>query len=163
MEPANTIRAVTALLTELIDGPVPKASWMMNPGDPGLLSSLDKLSAQHASAVPQGGGASIAAHVDHLCYGLHLLNRWSNGEENPFADANYSTSWSRIDVSPAEWTARREELRRQAYAWRDAIQRPRTLSDFELTGVISSVAHLAYHVGAIRQIDRTTRGPTAND
>jgi hypothetical protein len=163
MEPANVTHAVTVLLAELIDGPAPKAAWMMNPGDLGLLRSLDKLSAEQASAVPQGGGASIAAHVDHLCYGLHLLNRWGNGEQNPFADADYKASWSRIEVSPDEWTARREELRRQAYAWRDAIQRPRSLSDFELTGVVASVAHLAYHVGAVRQIDRSTRGPSAND
>jgi uncharacterized damage-inducible protein DinB len=163
MEPTNVTHAVTVLLAELIDGPAPKAAWMMNPGDLGLLRSLDKLSAEQASAVPQGGGASIAAHVDHLCYGLHLLNRWSNGEQNPFADADYKASWSRIEVSPDEWTARREELRRQAYAWRDAIQRPRSLSDFELMGVVASVAHLAYHVGAVRQIDRSTRGPSAND
>ena len=31
----------------------------------------------------------------------------------------------------------------------------------ELNGVISSIAHLAYHFGAIRQIDRATRGPAA--
>jgi hypothetical protein len=29
--------------------------------------------------------------------------------------------------------------------------------------VAGSVAHLAYHLGAIRQIDRATRGPTAED
>ena len=31
----------------------------------------------------------------------------------------------------------------------------------ELNGVIGIVAHLAYHVGAIRQIDRSLRGPSA--
>jgi hypothetical protein len=31
----------------------------------------------------------------------------------------------------------------------------------ELNGVIASVAHLAYHLGAIRQIDRAIRGPSA--
>jgi hypothetical protein len=29
----------------------------------------------------------------------------------------------------------------------------------ELTGLLASVAHLAYHLGAIRQIDKATRGP----
>ena len=29
----------------------------------------------------------------------------------------------------------------------------------ELTGMMSSVAHLAYHVGAIRQINKDARGP----
>jgi hypothetical protein len=31
----------------------------------------------------------------------------------------------------------------------------------ELNGVIASVAHLAYHLGAIRQIDRSIQGPKA--
>jgi hypothetical protein len=35
------------------------------------------------------------------------------------------------------------------------------MSTLELNGVIASVAHLAYHLGAIRQIDRTIRGPEA--
>jgi hypothetical protein len=29
----------------------------------------------------------------------------------------------------------------------------------ELNGVVGSIAHLAYHLGAIRQIDRAARGP----
>jgi hypothetical protein len=29
----------------------------------------------------------------------------------------------------------------------------------ELSGMIASIAHLAYHLGAIRQIDKQTRGP----
>jgi len=29
--------------------------------------------------------------------------------------------------------------------------------------VVGSIAHLAYHVGAIRQIDLSARGPSAND
>jgi hypothetical protein len=163
MEQANVMNAVTALLSELIDGPVMGAAWMLNSGDPGLLGSLDKLSAEQASAIPKGGGASIAAHVDHVCYGLSLMNRWANGEENPFADADYSASWERVEVSATQWAALREELRRQASNWREALRRPRTLSDFELTGVISSVAHLAYHVGAIRQIDRSSRGPSEQE
>ena len=150
------------VLNELIDGAAPEAAWALNPEDPGLLRSLDKLSAEEASAIPPGGGASIAAHVDHLRYGLNLLNRWSQGEE-PFKDADYAASWRRTTVSEAEWRARREALREEAYAWRDAIQRPRDLSEFELTGVVASVVHLAYHLGAIRQINRAARGPQARD
>ncbi|MGI9070790.1 MAG: hypothetical protein ACR2JB_05530 [Bryobacteraceae bacterium] len=72
---------------------------------PGLISSLHEVSAEKASAVPSGGGASIAAHVDHLRYGLELLNRWSPGEK-PFADADYSGSWALGAVSEGEWTSR---------------------------------------------------------
>jgi hypothetical protein len=45
--------------------------------------------------------------------------------------------------------------------WHQTLQVPRELSMLELNGVISRVAHLAYHLGAIRQIDRSIRGPAA--
>jgi hypothetical protein len=150
------------LLNELLDGAPPRDCFVLNPGDPGLLASLDKLTAQQASAVPESGGASIAAHVDHLRYGLELANRWSQGE-NPFADADFSASWRRITVSEDEWAARRQSLRTAAQEWRNALQQPRQLNDFEMTGVIATAVHLAYHLGAIRQIDRSIRGPAAND
>jgi hypothetical protein len=153
--------AVSALLVELLDGSGPAAAWILNPEDPGLLRSLDKLSASAASASP-AGGSSIAAHVDHLRYGMELLNRWSQGEE-PFADADYSASWRRTKVSDEEWTALRQRLRDEAHRWLEAIRRPREMSQDELTGVLGGVAHLAYHLGAIRQIDRTARGPQAKD
>ena len=156
------VRALVAVFDELLDGSAADAAWVLNPHDPGLLASLDRLSAAQASAVPDSGGASIAAHVDHVRYGLELLNRWSRGDE-PFADADYSASWQRVAVSEAEWAARREALRREASAWRDALQRPRADSLTERAGVVASVVHLAYHLGAIRQIDRSIRGPSAQD
>ena len=36
---------------------------------------------------------------------------------------------------------------------------PREVSEVELSGMVASLAHLAYHLGAIRQIDRQARGP----
>jgi hypothetical protein len=94
-------KAVAVVLTELVDGAASGAGWVLNRGDEGLLKSLDRLSCRDASAVAPGGEASIAAHVDHLCYGLSLLNRWSEGEKNAFADADYRASWRRIAVSKA--------------------------------------------------------------
>jgi hypothetical protein len=135
---------------------------VLNREDPGLLSSLDTLSAEQASQIPIGGGVSIAAHVDHLRFGLELLNRWSRGEET-FADADFSASWNRITVSAGEWAARREALAREAHAWREALERPREGSSLGLAPIVASVVHLAYHLGAIRQIDRSIRGSSAGD
>lgn len=154
--------ALSTLLRELVDGSGTGACWILNPEDPGLLRSLDRLSAAAASATAPGGGPSIAAHVDHLRYGVELLNRWSHGE-NPFGDADYSASWRRLTVSENAWADLRDRLRAEVHDWLAAIAEPRTLSDVELTGVLASIAHLAYHLGAIRQIDRVTRGPSARD
>ena len=151
---------MTALFGELLDGPAAEA-YMLNRGDVGLLRSLDKLSAGQASAVAHGG-ASIAAHVDHLCYGLSLMNRWSAGE-NPFDAADWSASWRKTVVSDAEWQALRTEFARQARQWLSVLEVPRDVTSAELKGVLGSIAHLAYHFGAIRQIDRAARGPAEAD
>ncbi|HEX6371866.1 MAG TPA: hypothetical protein VF006_23285 [Longimicrobium sp.] len=151
---------LTTLFTELVDGP-PKGAYMLNQGDAGLLRSLDRLSAAAASASTQGGG-TIAAHVEHLRYGFSLMNRWAAGE-NPFQDADWSASWERTTVSEAEWQALRAALRDEAHRWREVLGTPREMNRVELNGVVGSIAHLAYHLGAIRQIDRTARGPAAND
>ena len=90
------------------------------------------------------------------------MNRWARGE-SPFADADYGASWRRLTVTESEWVALRDRLRAEARRWIEAVQRPRALDDIELTGIIASVAPLAYHLGAIRQIDPSARGPLARD
>jgi DinB superfamily len=154
--------AVSTVLRELIDGAASDVAWVLNPGDKGLLASLDEMSAEAASRRPPAGGASIAAHVHHLRYGFHLLNRWNKGED-PFRDADSSASWRHQVVSDAEWRELRDGLRRDAHEWLLALDQPRALDEQALTAMISSAAHLAYHVSAIRQIDRAAIGPAARD
>ena len=88
--------------------------------------------------------------------------RWNNGEE-PFHDANFSASWQRVTVSDREWAALREKLREATRQWQDAIRRPHATTQPAPTEIVASVAHLGYHLGAIRQIDRSIRGPAARD
>ena len=148
------------LFAELVNGPA-DAAYMLNPGDPGLLRSLDGLPSDAASRIPASGGASIAAHVDHLCFGLELMNQWSAGNPDPWSDADWTASWRRTTVSDAEWTALRARLRDVTQRWHEALASPRNMTPIELHTVIGSVAHLGYHLGAIRQIDRSIRGPHA--
>lgn len=149
---------MSTLFSELVEGAPASGAYMLNAGDQGLLRSLAKISAARASA-QTSTGSSIAAHVDHVRYGLSLMNRWSGGE-NPFADADWSASWTRTRVSDEEWLALRESLRTETTQWLQALRAPRDVSQIELNGIVGSVAHLAYHLGAIRQIDSTLRGPT---
>jgi hypothetical protein len=145
------------LFSELVEGAPASGAYMLNAGDQGLLQSLDKISAAQASALT-ATGSSIAAHVDHLRYGLSLMNRWSGGE-NPFKDADWSVSWTKTRVTDGEWQTLRASLRTETTKWLQALRTPRAVSDVELNGIIGSIAHLAYHLGAIRQIDSTLRGP----
>jgi hypothetical protein len=160
----NTNEVATTLATlfgELVEGTAPSGGYILNPGDSGLLRSLDTLSAASAS-MPTATGSSIAAHVDHVRYGLSLMNRWSDGA-NPFTDADWSASWNRTRVSGDEWQALRAELRTESTRWLNALRAPREVQPIELNGMLGSIAHLAYHLGAIRQIDKSLRGPAEGE
>ena len=152
------------LFRELVNGsPDPAArTYMLNRVDRGLLDALEQLSADRASATGERG-ASIAAHVDHLRYGFSILNGWAAGNLPPWEEIDWTASWRRRVVSEAEWSALREELRREAEAWLEALGTPREVSEIEAGWMAGSVAHVAYHLGAIRQLDRAARGPTAED
>ena len=151
---ANTLGT---LFSELVDGAPSSGAYMLNAGDDGLLRSLDKLSAVAASALT-ATGSSIAAHVDHLRYGLSLMNKWNAGD-NPFKDADWSVSWRKTGVSDESWERLRAELREETGRWLKALRAPREVQEIELNGIVGSIAHLAYHLGAVRQIDQTLRGP----
>src|SRR5437868_6412018 len=141
MNTRDLTHTLSTLLGELVDGPPGAAAYMLNRGDPGLLRSLDTLTAADASAIVPGG-ASIAAHVDHLRYGLSLMNRWSAGE-NPFDTADWSASWRKRTVSDAEWRQLRADLRAEASSWLQALRVAREVDSAALNGVIGSIAHLA--------------------
>jgi hypothetical protein len=148
--------ALRGLLTELAAGPPGKSAYVLNPGDRGLLESLRALSAAQASARPQGR-SSIASHVHHLHYGFTLANRRTRGED-PYKDANWSESWRRQEVDEAEWSRLLTALDDEIKQWREAME-PREWDPVVLTGAIASIAHLAYHLGAIRQLNAATAGP----
>lgn len=154
-------RTLENLFGELMHGVSGMGGFMLNVGDRGLLRSLEQLSSSEASALTRTG-SSVAAHVDHVRYGLSLLNRWSLGE-NPFTDANWAASWKKTNVTPAEWEALRIGLRDEAAKWLVVLRSPREVEAIELSGMIGSIAHLAYHMGAIRQINTSARGPAEGE
>ena len=151
--------SLTQLFSELIDGPsAPGGAFILNSGDAGLLRGLDSLSAAQASRALDGG-ATIAAHAEHLCYGLSLMNRWASEGGDPFSDATWEEAWKTTTVDERAWAEIRERLRDAAHRWLRALAAPRRAHAVELNGMIGSIAHLAYHLGAIRQISAEARGP----
>ena len=151
--------SLTTLFSELIDGAkAPGGAFILNSGDAGLLRSLDRLSAADASR-SLDGGATIAAHAQHLRYGLSLMNRWASEGGDPFSDAKWEDAWKTTRVTDGEWAAIRDGLRGETHRWLQALGSPREVARVELNGMIASIAHLAYHLGAVRQIAAGARGP----
>lgn len=158
MYTTETSRAVSRLFSELVEGTSGGDAFVLNRGDLGLLRSLEKLSTADAST-SVNEGATIAAHAQHVRYGLSLMNRWTREGGNPFADAKWDEAWKVSAVDAGTWDEIRAGLRDETQRWLEMLRSPRECSGIELTGMISSVAHFAYHLGAIRQISKSVRGP----
>ena len=159
MRTSETSRVLERLFSELIDGASdPAGAFVLNTGDVGMLRSLDKISAADASH-SVNDGATIAAHAQHVRYGLSLMNRWAIEGGNPFSDARWDDAWKTSAVDAREWEEMRKGLRFEAQRWLQVLGSPREASEVEFTGMVASIAHLAYHLGAIRQIDKQVRGP----
>ena len=159
MHTTDAAPAFARLFSELVDGAAERGgAFVLNSGDAGLLRSLDRLTASDASRAVNGG-ATIGAHVQHLRYGLSLMNRWMREGGNPFADAKWDEAWKMSSVDDDTWREIRDSVRDEAHQWLTTLGTPREVSGLEFTGMMASIAHLAYHLGAIRQINREARGP----
>jgi len=160
MQTEDFAQTLGILFAELVDGPPQRggAAFMLNSGDVGLLRSLDRLSAGEASK-SANDGATIAAHAQHVRYGLSLMNRWAREGGNPFADAKWDEAWKTTVVDQQQWQEIKHGLRSESELWLAALKSPREVGRIELAGMMGSIAHLAYHLGAIRQISKETRGP----
>jgi hypothetical protein len=154
-------RALLAVFRELLEGPPPGNAFILNSGDDGLLGSLARLSAADASVRP-AGRSSVAAHVHHVHYGLDLLNRWLRGED-PYADARFAESWRHQDVDADGWRDLRDALAREARDWSRAIGERTVWKEETWVNVIAITAHVAYHLGSIRQLTAAAAGPPATD
>ena len=159
MNTTDSSPALRRLFSELVDGANnPKGGFILNTGDTGLLKSLEKISAADASR-SVNDGATIAAHAQHVRYGLSLMNQWVTEGGNPFANAKWDAAWKVSNVDAAAWEEIRNGLRDEAQRWLKVLSEPREVIDLEFTGLVASIAHLAYHLGAIRQINKGARGP----
>src|SRR4029079_18690045 len=125
---------LTTLFSELVDGAAPTGAFVLNRGDAGLLQSLEKIPAAEASRSVDDG-ATIAAHAQHVRYGLSLMNRWAAEGGNPFADARWDEAWKIRDVTAAEWDAIRRGLHEEAARWQQVLRCPREVTDAELSGM----------------------------
>ena len=160
MNTSDIAPILARVFSELADG-APSGGGgpvVLNTGDVGLLRSLTKLSADAASR-STNGGATIAAHAQHVRYGLSLMNRWAREGGNPFADAQWDEAWKISTVDAASWEEIRGALAEETRLWLEILRTPREAGNFELSGMVGTIAHFAYHLGAIRQIDKSARGP----
>ncbi len=144
--------AIRNLIDELFDGPTDDFAFILGRDDPGLLGTLSTISPDAASKPGANGGHSIVGHVHHVWFCLDVLNRWAAGDDNAFFEADWASSWNVKTVDETAWSALIEQVKSAGLRWRELVKQPRQWDSISLPGAVASVAHVAYHLAAIRQL-----------
>lgn len=117
-------------------------------GNKGLLATLEGLGAEAASR-PTALGQSVAAHAAHTAYHMEVIVRYNAGDRGPF---DWPGSFNPSRVDEAGWAKLRERVR-AAYA--DLVNLAKTTQTWDedaAGGMAGALAHVCYHLGAIRQL-----------
>lgn len=141
---------VRQLLDEGIRGAPDGPTWFTDGA--GLLASVDGLTAAQASTAPIEGSATVAAHLGHVHWFLSLLNAFARGER---PDVDWSRSWPVRTVDEAEWRELRAGLERAFTEFDGHLAAGGADDEAHLMPVLATVAHTAYHLGALRQMVRS--------
>lgn len=143
----TVIDRIQMLLREAIEGPEASGSWFTDTSpDSGLLGSIRSLSAAQASEPL--GGTTIAAHVHHVAFSLDVSEAWIRGERE---EHDWASSWGVSTVNDEEWARLREDVRSRYERLQATIAEHAWDNDEAAAGAIAAIAHMACHLGAIRQ------------
>ena len=149
----GVIIQLLAVLKETIEGPGEGGSFFLDKNT-GLLQTLETLGLNQlglerafASAAP--GRPSIAAHVKHTSFHLRMICAWPRGDH---ARRDWPSSFVLENHDAATWTALLEELKFEYQDFQSVIREFATGGDEALGGAIGGIVHVAYHLGAIRQL-----------
>jgi hypothetical protein len=144
-----TVGLVVRMLREAFEGPPGPWTYFTEAGPGhGLFATLDALTPAQAS---QGGGPSqstIAGHVHHIGSSLALATRRLRGEA---VSRDRSQSWTVTSVDAVAWTALLADVRRAFQELRVAVETHAVWDEDAVGTAFGAIAHVAYHLGAIRQ------------
>jgi len=123
--------------------------------DAGWTHSLKDLSAEAASRPIAPGGTTIAAQTAHAAY---YLERFEAIIANRHERADWPGSFRPASVDEGEWARQRERLFAVAQRVGALMRGNPAWSREHLGGALANLTHLAYHLGAVRQMLRVVRG-----
>ncbi len=123
-------------------------------GNHGFFAALDSLSAAQASDATMLG-SSIAAHTAHTAFHIEATLRYVTGDRSP---NDWQASFEPRVVSELEWITQRNRLKA---AHQNIVQLARETPVWDedsASGLMATLAHVSYHLGAVKQIIKLARG-----
>lgn len=150
MDTKTFVNGYFSILTEAFEGPQGPRSAFLDQQS-GLFKTLGNLAAERASNAPAPSMNTIAAHAEHTRFHLAGLNAFLRGER---PQLDWAASWKVQVVDEAAWQHLQEELRQEYRTWRELVQTWGDWNELAVGGAFATLAHVAYHLGAMRQILR---------
>ena len=147
-------RQALSVLREAVEGPSGPSTYFIDKRpDSGLLGALGSIDAAGASRI--WGDTTIAAHAHHIAFAMADSAAIIEGNRTP---PDWKESWRVKTVDDAEWKELVARVGREYQRLRRAIE-SRASSGGEAFGeAVGAIAHVAYHLGAIRQKVVASRG-----
>lgn len=145
----NVTETLIAILDEAFDRP--PTSWSHftdGDGQSGYFGTLDNIDFQDARRSVVGN--SIAAQTQHVSFVIRVANDLLSGAAGAPDAERWRQSWSINDINPEIWDRMRDEVRTGYGDLRRSIRNTPIDDDETLTNIVGVVAHVAYHLGAIR-------------
>ncbi|MDH4157577.1 MAG: DinB family protein [candidate division Zixibacteria bacterium] len=151
MEKQNLSESFTKEILGLLDETFEHSHGFFLDRGNSLLETVERISASAASRPVSAGGASIASHVEHVCYYLKVLE--SEIRKNEFGKVDWQESWQVKEVNPEEWESLKARLRQTCQSVVSAIKGIEHWGqEIDIGAPLAILAHTAYHLGAIRQM-----------
>lgn len=147
----DLVPAVLLLFRECFEGRPPgnEYTWFVE-GEEGIFDALESTGAETASIKPSLECASFAAHTFHIRYALRGANAYLGG---PPQEGDWESSWAKQTVNEEEWAELKRDVRYQYDFFLNYFASPPQFPDEEsITGFVAQLPHMAFHLGAIRQI-----------
>lgn len=152
-------RQLEALLREGMEGPSEAWSYFTDHGaSAGLLGTLDERSLMEVTRPGDHRTASVASHVHHVAFGMEASTAFIRGDRTP---RDWRESWISTPVDEARWREIRERLRETYQELLRTLREADLSTDEAFGGAVAAIAHVAYHLGAVRQRLAPGRSPSS--
>jgi hypothetical protein len=141
------VQQLLSVLREAVEGPSGTWTYFIDKRpDAALLGALAAVSAEEASRVL--GDTSIAAHVHHAAFAMAASAAAIEGDETA---VDWKESWRVMTVDADAWKELVSRVGREYQRLRRAFESRASSSDGAFGEAVGAIAHVAYHLGAVRQ------------
>lgn len=115
----------------------------------GWYPTLEGISAARASRGTVPGGTTVAGHVEHARFHLEVVLRYMEGSRER---ADWAESWRVQEVTEESWEELKAAFAEAAERAQRALAEVEAWNDRRVGAALATLAHAAYHLGAVRQM-----------